>query len=76
MEYQIQLQLGPQGYLHGQESLSKLFSDYPQARDLIETKLHQATDVMSFLSEFKEIIVRWGGLLFDCNTLKFFNRKP
>ncbi|KAL7312772.1 hypothetical protein PS15m_008498 [Mucor circinelloides] len=56
MEYQIQLQLGPQGYLHGQESLSKLFSDYPQARDLIETKLHQATDVMSFLSEFKEII--------------------
>ncbi|KAL9553207.1 hypothetical protein MBANPS3_003398 [Mucor bainieri] len=56
IEYQIQLRLGPQGYLHGQDNLLKLFRDYPQAKDIVETKLHQATDVMSFLNEFKEII--------------------
>ncbi|GAN04869.1 E3 ubiquitin-protein ligase FANCL [Mucor ambiguus] len=56
IEYQIQLQLGPRGYLHGQENLLELFHDYPQAKDLVETKLHQATDVMPFLNELKEII--------------------
>ncbi|KAG2191379.1 hypothetical protein INT46_001756 [Mucor plumbeus] len=56
IEYQIQLQLGPKGYLNGKENLLKLFNEYPQVKDLIETKLHQATNIMSFLNEFKDII--------------------
>jgi lantibiotic modifying enzyme len=49
--------LGPKGYLNGKENLLKLFNEYPQVKDLIETKLCQATNIMSFLNEFKDIIV-------------------
>ncbi|CEP18045.1 hypothetical protein [Parasitella parasitica] len=57
IEYEIQVQLGPEGYLNGQENLTNLLKKYPQTKDAIEMKLHQATDIMLFLNELKELIV-------------------
>ncbi|KAG0744968.1 hypothetical protein G6F57_000318 [Rhizopus arrhizus] len=52
-EYLIQVQLGPGGQLFGTKELNELIDN---KKTLIENKLHEAKDIMTFLLEFKEII--------------------
>lgn len=49
----IQVQLGLKGNLFGSTELEQLVE---QRKKAVETKLHQATDIMSFLTELKEIL--------------------
>lgn len=52
-EYFIQVQLGAKGRLSGSKELELLISEHKKT---IETKLLQASDIMSFLVELKDVL--------------------
>ncbi|KAI9476572.1 MAG: WD-repeat region-domain-containing protein [Benjaminiella poitrasii] len=55
VEYFLQIKLGPKGYLNGEERFLNLINKQEQ-KNIIDNKLEQATEVMSFLNDLKEIL--------------------
>ncbi|KAI7901335.1 WD-repeat region-domain-containing protein [Cokeromyces recurvatus] len=53
IEYYLELKLGPNGYINGEQKLLYLINEQ---KDRIYTKLKRADEIMSYLTELKELL--------------------